>query len=244
MYSDALFVGGNMGIKKTFSTLTKVEWCIWLSSLAAVTVSFLISGRGDLLTLTASLLGATALIFVSKGMVLGQMLTVVFAVFYGIISYYFRYYGEMITYLGMTAPIALAAVVSWARHPYKQSAEVEVSRVSKKQISVMGILAVIVTVMFYFILKALGNANLLFSTVSVTTSFIASYLTFLRSELYGIGYAANDIVLIILWSMAAAEDISYLPMVVCFAVFFINDMYGFFNWRRMKHRQRFDKTDD
>ncbi len=214
------------------------ERLIWLGSMCAVVVSFLLSGSEDVLTLTASLIGATALIFVSKGMVIGQLLTVVFAIFYGIISFYFHYYGEMITYLGMTAPIALLAVFSWLRHPYKQSAEVEVSRVSRKQVIVMALLAVAVTVIFYFILKALGNANILFSTVSVTTSFIASYLTFLRSEYYGLGYAANDIILIILWTLAAIDDISYLPMIVCFIVFLINDLYGFINWRRIKIRQR------
>lgn len=225
-------------MKKFFKELNMTERLIWLGSMCAVVISFLLSGSGDVLTLTASLIGATALIFVSKGMVIGQLLTVVFAVFYGIISFYFHYYGEMITYLGMTAPIALLAVFSWLRHPYKQSVEVEVSRVSRMQVIVMALLAAAVTVIFYFILKALGNANILFSTVSVTTSFIASYLTFLRSEYYGLGYAANDIILIILWTLAAIDDISYLPMIVCFVVFLINDIYGFINWRRIKIRQR------
>lgn len=228
--------------KNVFKTLNKTEWMIWLGSLAAVVISFVISGGGDLLTLIASLIGATALIFVSKGMVIGQILTVVFAVFYGIISLLFHYYGEMLTYLGMTAPIAIATVVAWIKHPYKQTSEVEVNHVSKKQTIVLAVLAALVTFVFYFILKALGNANLLFSTISVTTSFIASYLTFLRSEYYGLGYAANDVVLIILWVLASFEDISYLPMVICFVVFLVNDLYGFFNWRKMKKRQCNDNS--
>ncbi len=227
-----------MKLFKAFSELSRGELLLWVGSLAAVTAAFLISGSGDLLTLIASLLGATALIFVSKGMVLGQVLTVVFAVLYGIISYFFSYYGEMITYLGMTAPIAIMSVISWLKHPYKQTAIVEVNRVSRKQVFLLLLFALIVTVVFYFILGALGNANLIFSTISVTTSFIASYLTFLRSEFYGLGYAANDIVLIILWVMASAEDISYLPMVVCFVVFLVNDIYGFINWKRLKKSQQ------
>lgn len=233
-----IFLEELMKLFKAFSELSRGELLLWIGSLAAVTAAFLFSGGGDILTLIASLLGATALIFVSKGMVLGQVLTVVFAVFYGIISFYFRYYGEMITYLGMTAPIAVMSVVSWLKHPYKKTAVVEVNRVSRKQIGLMLVFAVIVTVAFYFILKVMGNANLIFSTISVTTSFIASYLTFLRSEFYGLGYAANDIVLIILWIMATVEDISYLPMVVCFVVFFVNDIYGFINWKRLKKSQQ------
>jgi nicotinamide riboside transporter PnuC len=101
----------------------------------------------------------------------------------------------------------------------------------------MLILAVAVTTVFYFILGALGTARLLFSTLSVTTSFIAAWLTMLRSPLYAVGYAANDLVLIVLWVIAAVKDPSSLPMVACFLAFFLNDSYGFINWRRMERRQ-------
>ena len=50
-------------------------------------------------------------------------------------------------------------------------------------------------------------------------------------------YSANDVVLIVLWIMASMENISYLPMVFCFIMFLANDLYGFYNWRRMRNRQ-------
>ncbi len=229
-----------MKINNPFKDLTKFEKSLWITSLVVVIGSFALSDGGDVLTLIASLIGVTALVFVSKGYVLGQVLTVVFAVFYGIISFHFRYYGEMLTYLCMTSPIALATVFEWLRHPYKKSAEVEVRRMTKKQVAVMLFISVIITVIFYFILKALGNANLLFSTISITTSFLASYMTFMRSPYYAIGYSANDVVLIILWIMASVENISYLPMIACFVMFLANDLYGFINWRRMEKRQNAD----
>lgn len=229
-----------MKIRDSFRLLTKNERLLWISSLIVVALSYILSRDYDVLTLIASLIGVTALIFVSKGLVLGQILTVVFAVFYGIISFYFRYYGEMITYLCMTAPIAVMSVISWLRHPYKQSAEVTVSRLSRKQTLVMWVLGSIVTVAFYFILGALGNTNLVFSTLSVLTSFTASYLTLFRSPYYALAYAANDIVLIILWTLATISVPSYLPMIICFVMFLVNDVYGFINWRRIERRQKED----
>lgn len=225
----------------SFKTLTKFEKGLWLTSLTIVLVSYLLSylfsGNGDLLNLVASLIGVTALIFVAKGHVLGQLLTVVFSVFYGIISVLFAYYGEMITYLFMTTPMAIVAAIEWIKNPYKDTREVKVHKVTKKQLAVMWLSAVLVTVLFYFILKALNTANLFFSTVSITTSFVASYLTFLRSPYYAIGYSANDIVLIVLWILASVENISYLPMVACFIMFLFNDLYGFYNWKKMQKRQ-------
>lgn len=226
-----------MKFKNPFKDLSKFELVLWLGSLVVVSGAFVLSGLGDYLTLVASLIGLTALIFVAKGYVIGQVLTVAFAVFYGIISFYLKYYGEMITYLGMTAPIAIFTVISWVRHPYKQSSEVEVKHMTKKQVVFMLALTIAVTFVFYFILKALGTASLFFSTVSVATSFLASYLTFMRSPFYGLGYGANDIVLIVLWTIASVQNTAYIPMVVCFAMFFINDCYGFFNWQRMHKRQ-------
>ena len=64
-----------------------------------------------------------------------------------------------------------------------------------------------------------------------------NYLTIKRSPYYAVAYAANDIVLIILWSLASVEEIRYLSVVVCFAAFFVNDIYGFVSWRRMEKRQ-------
>lgn len=221
-----------------FRDLTRGERRLWLCSMAVIAASFVLSGGGDWLPAMASLIGVTALIFVAKGYVLGQVLTVVFAAFYGVISYFFQYYGEMITYMCMTAPIALMAVISWLRHPYQGTREVAVQDVTRRQVLVMSLWATVTTAAFYFILKALGNANLAVSTISVTTSFVASYLTFLRSPYYALAYAANDVVLIVLWVMAAMVDFTCLPMVLCFVMFLINDLYGFINWQRMRARQR------
>lgn len=225
----------------SFKSLTKFERGLWVTSLLVTllsyALSYYLSSSGSLLNLIASLIGVTALIFVAKGHVLGQLLTILFSVFYGIISVIFTYYGEMITYLFMTTPMAIVAAIEWIKNPYKDTQEVKVHKVTKKQLAVMWILAVLVTVLFYFILRALNTANLFFSTLSITTSFVASYLTFLRSPYYAIGYSANDIVLIVLWALASMENISYLPMVACFIMFLFNDLYGFYNWRRMQRRQ-------
>ena len=227
-----------MKIRNPFSGLNRFEWALYIESALTVVASGIFGSNDGWLSTVASFIGVTALIFVAKGDVFGQILTLIFAVFYGIISWSFDYYGEMVTYMCMTAPIALASVISWLRHPYKDSDEVEVAVLSRRNTVFMWVSAILVTVAFYFILGALGNANLLVSTVSVTTSFLASYLTLFRSPYYAVAYAANDIVLIALWVMASMTDIKYLSMVVCFVAFFANDMYGFFNWKRMQRQQK------
>ena len=228
-----------MRFSNPFSELDRFEWILWISSIIIIAASFLIGGGGNYLTLIASLIGATALIFVAKGRVFGQVMTVVFAVFYAVISWHFRYYGEMITYLFMTSPMAIWAAVEWLKNPYEHGVgEVKVAHLTKGKVIVMFASCAVVTFVFYFILRYLGTGSLFLSTVSIATSFLACALTLLRSPYYALGYSAHDVVLILLWIIASARDITYLPMVICFAIFLANDLYGFYNWRRMRARQR------
>ena len=214
-----------------FGDLTLWERCLWLSSMATILLAAILGG-GDFRSVCASLIGVTSLIFLAKGYVFGQVLMVVFSLFYGGISLCFRYYGEMITYVGMTMPMALLAVFSWMRHTGKDSRSVIIHRLTRGQWILGVVLTAAVTAMFYFILEALGNASLFWSTVSIATSFIAAYLSFFRSPYSCLGYAANDIVLIVLWLTAAADDPSCICMIVCFTVFLVNDLYGFFSWKK------------
>ena len=225
-------------MRKLFSYFSRGELLLWFSSLALIIISFLAFDRESYLTLAASLIGVTSLIFCAKGNPFGQALMVLFSVLYGIISYSFDYYGEMITYLGMTAPMALFSLIAWLVHPYRGNrAEVAVNRLRPREIPLILLLTAAVTVGFYFILDAFGTANLLPSTLSVSTSFGAVYLTFRRCPYFALVYAANDLVLILLWGLAAMTDRSYVSVILCFIVFLANDIYGFISWKRMEKKQ-------
>lgn len=229
-------------MKKLLSYFSKGELILWFSSLFMITFSFLLFDREGYLTLIASLIGATSLIFCAKGNPIGPFLMVIFGILYGIISLTFRYYGEMITYMGMSVPMSIFSFVAWIRNPYKgKVSEVAISRIKKKDIVFMLILTSAVTVVFYFILKAFNTANLIPSTLSVATSFLAVLLTYKRSPYYALVYAANDVVLIVLWILAAMTDISYLSVIICFIAFMANDIYGFINWQKIQKRQNKDR---
>ena len=160
----------------------KREIALWSGSVILIVLSFLIFDRSNGLTLIASLIGVTSLIFCAKGNPVGQVLMIVFSIF-------------------------------------------------------MCLLTVAVTVVFYFILEYFHTANMVPSTVSIATSFAAAYLTFRRSPYFALVYGMNDVVLIVLWVLAAMEETRYLSVVVCFIAFFVNDLYGYISWKKMEKRQ-------
>ena len=226
-------------MKKLCMYFSREEWTLWSVSSLLIVASFLLFDRVNTMTLAASLIGTTSLIFNAKGNPIGQALMVVFSLLYGVISYSFSYFGEMITYVGMTGPMALFALISWLRNPYKGNrAEVAVNQIRQTELYAALALTILVTFGFYFILDHFETANMIPSTLSVATSFLAVYLTFRRSPYFALVYAANDIVLIVLWTLAAMENISYLSVIICFVMFFVNDLYGFVSWKRMEKRQK------
>lgn len=225
-------------MQNPWKELSVKEWWLWSISMLIVTVSNLVGGSFDVLTLAATWVGITSLIFATKGNVWAQFLMVAFSILYGIISFRFRYWGEMITYLGMTLPMAVWSAVTWLRNPSAGSkSEVAIRKLEKKHFLFLLVLSIVVTGAFYFILRWLETPNIVFSTLSVTTSFLAASLTMLRSSYYALGYAANDLVLIVLWGLAAAKDPVYIPVIINFMIFFMNDMYGFISWKKRERTQ-------
>ena len=149
-------------MKKATTYFTKTELALWLGSIVLILTAFCMFDRESYLTLIASLIGVTSLIFAAKGNPVSQVLMIVFSILYGIISYSFAYYGEMITYLGMTLPMSVIALVAWLRHPYKgKRAEVQVNHIGKMDVIWAMFLTVTVTVAFYFILESFDTTNLL-----------------------------------------------------------------------------------
>lgn len=167
------------------------------------------------------------------GKCMGTNIMTIFCIQYAIISYRFRYWGEMLTYLFMSLPMSVWSIVTWLKNARNSSdGTVKIRKITRKGAGVLVLCNVAVTIAFYILLKKLNTPNLIFSTISVITSFFAASLTMLRSSYYALGYASNDIVLIILWILASIKEPGYIPVVVNFLIFFLNDMYGFICWKK------------
>ncbi len=224
--------------KSIFKYFTKVELAIWICSIAIILITSLLFGDSSFLAIIASLIGVTTLMLLAKGFPLGHLFGIIFALLYGYISYQSRYYGEMITYLGMQMPMAAISLVGWSRNTADRGeAEVKVERLTKRKALSVVVLTLAVTIFFYFVLRYFDTPNLIVSTISVTTSFAAAYLTYLRSPYYALAYASNDIILIILWGLTIPYSRNAIAMTCCFGAFLVNDIYGFINWHKLEAQQ-------
>lgn len=226
-------------MKKLFSSLTAFERFLLLFSLIVITAAFIIFDGNDYISFIASIIGAISLIFCAKGHPIGQVLIIIFSILYGIVALRVKYYGELATYVLMTLPMAVYALIEWIRHPYDpQTREVEVKKIGRRDVLSLVISAAAVSVGFYFILGFFETPYLPLATLSVLTSFSAVFLSAKRSPLYAIAYGLNDLVLIALWALSLGESMGNVSVLVCFSIFLIHDIYGFISWYKRGVKQQ------
>lgn len=225
-------------MKKLFRGWTKFEIIFLIVSLCAITICFLFNEDKNVLSLVTSLLGVIVVLTGAKGLIVSPFINIFYNILYIIISISQRYYGEVLIYVFLMMPLHITTIISWLKNKSnKDSNVVSVNKLNRKEYMVLGLVTVLITFMFYYILKLLDTNELMISTISLTASLVASYLMLRRSSNYAIAFVINDVVLITLWGIACVNDIALLPMVVTFMVFFVNDIYGFISWKKREKEQ-------
>ncbi len=234
-------------LKKILKYFSPFEWALYGGGIAVITAGFLIGTERNVLSYVSALLGISCVIFNAKGSVWGQIISIGFALTYAAFAYFNRYYGEMIIYLALMFPIHVASIFSWLKNKNSKAKhlEVKINTLSVREYVLAATGGAALTVGFYFLLRALNTDNLVVSTISLVTSLAAAYLMLRRCEYFSLCFVANDIVLLVLWSMKMATDgISVLPSIISFCLYLLNDTYSFISWKRIKRRQRLPEIDE
>ncbi|MBO5479294.1 MAG: nicotinamide mononucleotide transporter [Clostridia bacterium] len=225
-------------IKNYFKDWTKFELTFLISGLTISILSSILFSGSVIDTLYTSLYLITALLM-SKGKVESYFVGFVSVFFYGIVSYNQGYYGELLITIFLTFPIMIVGIIDWLRNQDKDDDVVIINTLSKKEIAITLSSQLILFWIYFFILKFFNTDLLVISSLSVVTSVLASYFEARRSELSLICYIANDFVIITLWLIPIiGGNISLIPVLVGPILLLINDIYGTYNWKRMKQIQK------
>ena len=132
----------------------------------------------------------------------------------------------------------ILGIISWLKHQDKDEDTVIISSLSKKEIIITLLSQLILFWLYYFILKAFNTKLLVLSSISGVTSVLASYFEARRSELSLLCYVANDLVIITLWLIPIINgQTDLISVLVGPILLLINDIYGSYNWRRLKKKQ-------
>ncbi len=195
--------------------------------------------KNDALTIITSAGGIIGVLLCAKGLPLGQIIGLIIAILYSIVSYLNRFYGEMIIYLVYMVPMYIYTIITWKRHKSKRTNTVEVSSIKWKEWVVVGVCSALVFVGIYFLLRALNTKELIISTLSIVDNIFAIYLLARRSKYGFVSYIVNDVILIILWGIPVIQgNLLLLAMLFNPIMNLISDIYAVVNWTKMQKQQQ------
>ena len=198
-----------------------------------------IAFKSDVLTVSCSIVGIITALLLAKGKNLGQVFGLLITILYSIVSYKNKYYGEVLIYALLMLPMYVIGIFTWINHKSEKTDSVEINSIKKKEWIIVSVISIGVFIGIYYLLKAFNTNELIVSTLSVLASLFAVYLQIRRSK-YSFGfYLINDIILMFLWGIPVLHG-SYIlvPMLLNPTINFINDTYGFYNWKKTEKIQR------
>ena len=219
-----------------FKDWTKFEkWFLILGTIAAIALTIIF--KATWIDLTYTLLYFWTALLLAKGKYFCYIIGIISTFFYAIVSYTNSYYGEVIIAMCCTLTLMIIGLINWLKHQ-DDTNTVIVKEVTKKELLLLLVSQLIMFFGYYYLLKAFNTNNLLISTISVVASIIASYLSARRSEYCFVGFIINDLILIILWSIPLfSGNYNIIAIVICPVLLLINDIYGVYNWKRIKRKQ-------
>ena len=175
----------------------------------------------------------------AKGKNLGQLLGILITLLYSILSFKNKYYGEVLIYVFLMLPMFVVGTFSWIKHQNKKTNSVEINNIKAKEWIIVSIIFIGVFIGIYYVLKAFNTNELIVSTASVLASLFAVYLQVRRSKYSFSFYIVNDIILFILWGTPVFKgNYTLIPMLLNPVFNFINDLYGFYYWRKTEKIQK------
>ena len=225
---------------KNWTTFEKIF--LLIGTILAIVLTFMF--KGTLIDLGYTLLYIWTALLLAKGKYSCYIVGIISTFFYAFVSYSNSYYGEVIIAMCCTLPLMVIGLINWLKHQDSTNTVI-IKEITKKELLLVLLSQAIMFTGYYFLLKAFNTNNLLVSTFSVVASIIATYLTARRSEHGFIGFIINDIILIILWSIPVIKgNTNIIPVLLCPVLLFINDIYGVYNWKKIKINQAIKNTNN
>ena len=223
---------------KILKDWTNFEKLLLFGSIVIVTITGLCF-KSDLLTITCSIVGIITVLLLAKGKNLGQVFGLLITILYSIVSFKNKYYGEVLIYALLMFPMFVIGIFSWIKHKNEKTNSVEINSIKKNEWIIISFAFAGIFVGIYYLLKSFNTSELFVSTISVLASLFAVYLQIRRSKYSFSFYILNDIILIFLWGIPVVRG-SYMlfPMLLNPTINLINDIYGFYNWKKTEKIQK------
>lgn len=186
----------------------------------------------DIIAFLCSIVAIACAFFIAKGKTIGNVFGILLVIFYSIISFRNKLYGEVILYIFIMLPLYIYSTIEWKLKEKKDSKTVIAYEITDFEWAILSASEILLFTVVYLLLKKLNTESLLLSTFSFVSLIYAVYLGARRSKYTFIWYFINDIVLVLIWTTVVIlnKNYAYFPIVISTTLSCLYDIYGIICW--------------
>lgn len=219
-------------IKKYFTGWSKFEltWLI-LSSVIMVVLSII---WGDsMLALISGITGVVGVVLAAKGKVSTYVFATINVAIYAWLTFNNHLYGEFMLNAFYYIPMNFVGFYLWSRHKDEESGDVEGKMLTPKQLVILLVTVVVVVLVYWQILSRIGGQLALIDAMSTVFSVVALIMQVARYAEQWLLWIIVNVVSVVMWVLLLGKDPSAVTMVVMWAAYLMNSVYGYINWKKL-----------
>jgi len=195
----------------------------------------------DVLSMCASVVSAVVSLLFTKAKLEACFLVFVSSALYVAVTWRAKLFGDVGYYLIGIIPVQVYTLISWLKHKSTSKDTVNIANVNKREVLLIILSQVVLSMPYYFILQALGSKHLITSTFAMVVGIIAPILQARRYFVFYIFWILKDFASISIWilTLVTINTPDVPPMLTLAFLFLIFDCYGIISWLRIKQRQNY-----
>ena len=205
---------------------------IWFLVATAVILGLSIYWKDTWISLVAAVTGTWCVILTGKGKRSSFIFGLINVIFYAIVAFDAKYYGEVMLNLFYYFPMNFVGWFVWKKHMDEQKGEVIKVRLPlKKSMIVYGVTAAAIFI-YGYILERLGGNLPYVDSMSTVISVVAQVLSIKRLMEQWVLWIVVDVVTVIMWAVHFAQGGETVATLAMWAVYLINAVIMFIRWYR------------
>lgn len=209
---------------------------IWLLLATAVILGLSIYWKDSWMSLTAALTGVWCVILTGKGKRSSFIFGVINVVFYALVAYEAKYYGEVMLNVLYYFPMNFVGWFAWKKHMNDDTGEVVKTRMPLKKGLIVYALIAAAIFGYGLVLQAMGGALPFIDSMSTVISVVAQVLSIKRLMEQWVLWIVVDVVTVIMWAVNFANGGESIATLAMWSVYLLNAFIMFFRWYRESER--------
>ncbi len=205
---------------------------LWIIFATSVIIGLSIYWKDNRISFISAITGVICVILTGQGKRSSFIFGLVNAVFYAIVAFGAKYYGEVMLNVMYYVPMNFVGWFVWKRHMNDSTGEVVKEKLTLKESTLVYTLTVIAIVLYGLILKSLGGNLPYVDSMSTVVSVVAQILSIKRLMEQWVLWIAVDIVTVIMWAIDFANGGETVATLAMWSIYLINAIIMFIRWYR------------